>query len=316
VDDAGTAQTDSGTRVQASTSEICLAASDDIWQLSQELERMRLRAEAAESLSEDLGKETVASDESWRQHQDELEIWKQHSATTPVQLSKRPYLIPVMYKVLQSLVHSSHDCVRARRVMLTSVEEVINVRQWKKYCHHRELTRDTLKTRMECPWAADEPPVKMLSEALSWLSLDHMANEVVLLHGCHLDIAEKIARQGFDERMCKRCFYGHGVYLTTDFCKALQYCDPGPSKCILVARVILGHPYFAKGAMDARDRPPEAEGHGVPHDSIIARPGIPRRGRGWNYGREGAYQIHWEFVIPRGDLQIYPELLIRFRARF
>ena len=45
------------------------------------------------------------------------------------------------------------------------------------------------------------------------------------------------------------------------------------------------------------------EGDGVPHDSIVACPGIPN-------GRAGG-QVHWEFVVP--GAQAYPELLVYFR---
>merc|ERR1712129_157773 len=150
----------------------------------------------------------------------------------------------------------------------------------------------------------------MGSRALSWIKLERWANEVVLLHGTTADVADKIAKQGFDERLCERGLYGRGVYFTTDFCKTLQYCDVGTSKCVLVARVILGHPYMAQGPMETHERPPEVEECGVPHDSTVARPGTPK-GRAKGKGKR-PHQIHWEFVVPRGDLQIYPELIVRF----
>ena len=46
---------------------------------------------------------------------------------------------------------------------------------------------------------------------------------------------------------------------------------------IIVARVLLGHPFLAEGPMQTHERPPQMQGYGVPHDSIIARPGIPNR---------------------------------------
>lgn len=315
-------------RLSQSASATCVVAHDDGQQLSQELEIAKMRAEDAEArlaaivarvaeVADEFGKQPKNSEtalEPWIQHQEELEIWKQHSATKPMQLCTKPKLMPVIHKLLQSFVHDSYDCVRARSAMLTSVEEVVNVRLWKQYCHQRGLVRDSLQARMDCPWVLDIPPVKTWSQALSWVHLDHMANEALLLHGTTHEVAEKIATQGFDERMCKRGHYGRGIYLSTDFCKTIQYCDRSSLKCVLVARVILGHPFFAEGPMRDHDRPPETEGHGVPHDSTIVRPGTPN-GKGMGKGKKGfERQIHWEFVIPRGDLQIYPEMIVRFRT--
>ena len=56
--------------------------------------------------------------------------------------------------------------------------------------------------------------------------------------------------------------------------------------------------------MKGQKRPPDVDGHGVPHDSIIARPGIPK-------GKGKGQQVPWEFVVQRGD-QIYLELIVRF----
>ena len=122
-------------------------------------------------------------------------------------------------------------------------------------------------------------------------------------------------RQGFDERLSDRGLYGRGVYFTTDPCKAVQYCDNHPPDrvhCVVLARVILGHPFFAQGPMQTHERPPQVPGHDVTHDSTVARPGIPN-GKGKGKGKGSPQQTHWEFVASRGDLQAYPELLIRFR---
>jgi len=100
---------------------------------------------------------------------------------------------------------------------------------------------------------------------------------------------------------------------TTDFCKALQYCKQGFAETatsigscgyVFVSRVLLGHPYEATGPMQAHKRPPNVEGLNVPHDSTVARPGIPN-------GLPGG-QIHWEFVVPGS--QAYPELLVCFNS--
>jgi hypothetical protein len=43
-----------------------------------------------------------------------------------------------------------------------------------------------------------------------------------------------------------------------------------------VSRVILGNPFMAEGPMTTQKKPPLVDGHDVPHDATIARPGICR----------------------------------------
>ena len=44
-----------------------------------------------------------------------------------------------------------------------------------------------------------------------------------------------------------RGLHGHGIYFTVDACKAHQFCDDGAEGCMILARVVLGHPFFATG---------------------------------------------------------------------
>jgi hypothetical protein len=67
----------------------------------------------------------------------------------------------------------------------------------------------------------------------------------------------------------------------------------------------LRHPYMEEGNMQTHERPPEVEGHDVLHNSTIAKLGISK-------GKGKGKQLHWEFVIERGDLQIYPEFIVTF----
>jgi hypothetical protein len=71
----------------------------------------------------------------------------------------------------------------------------------------------------------------------------------------------------------------------------------------VVLNMTLRHPFLAEGPMRDHQRPPLVDQHDVPHDSVIARPGIPN-GQGKCKGKGKGLQMHWEFVIPRGDLQI------------
>merc|ERR1711879_901380 len=130
------------------------------------------------------------------------------------------------------------------------------------------------------------PPATILQEHLQHVfRLEADANEVLLLHGTKDKNIHQIINQGFDERCAERTLlYGGGNYFTVDLCKATQYCDDNCG-CLLISRVILGHAFEAQGPMTDR-RPPTAHGYGVPHDSVVARPGIPN-------GYYGG-QIHWE----------------------
>ena len=79
-----------------------------------------------------------------------------------------------------------------------------------------------------------------------------------LLHVTDPKTAESIVKQGFDDRLCSRCLYGRGVYFTTEPCKAVQYCgnagNPG-GRTMILARVLLGHPFLAEGPMETHQRP-------------------------------------------------------------
>ena len=115
------------------------------------------------------------------------------------------------------------------------------------------------------------------------------ANEVLHYHGTTTARTQHIMRQGFDERLCSRGLYGRGVYFTRESCKALQYCDEGRDRCLILARVLLGDLFWAKGPMRTHKRPPEVDGHGLPHDSIIVRRGIPH---GKSKSKSGGKQTH------------------------
>ena len=117
-------------------------------------------------------------------------------------------------------------------------------------------------------------------------------------------------------RVGGRQWYGRGVYFTTDSCKGSQNCDTGDERILILARVLLGHPFLAEGPVQSHERPLLIEGWEVPYDSTIARPGILNgkgKGKGKRKGKDK--QLHWEFVVQRGDLQAYPELLITLKMR-
>merc|ERR1719272_985434 len=114
-----------------------------------------------------------------------------------------------------------------------------------------------------------------LQELLQWKDvevIDPSVNEVYLWHGCPHGTAQRIAREGFDERTASlEGLYGSGSYFAAQACKALQYasadgcsrshrlCRPRGRVCeccdgrersecprrrrLLYCRVLLGDPY-------------------------------------------------------------------------
>jgi len=257
--------------------------------------------------------------------EEEPEAWRQQGSTATSAVYLRPYLVPVVQAALRQLVPPDHqgECARMRQAIVLSVETVVNTQLWKQYCLKRQQITEVLQVRQDWHSAMTlSPGIVELSKSFPQMRLVPGANEVMLLHGTGEENAMHIARQGFDERLTQRRLYGRGVYFTIDACKAAQYAGDGG--CLIMARVLLGHPFLAEATMPECERPPEVAGHGVPHDSVVAMPGILRsgpRGRGRSTALAGkaatqgaTRQTHWEFVVPRGDLQIYPELIIRLKV--
>eukprot|EP00929_Paragymnodinium_shiwhaense_P043601 TRINITY_DN22414_c0_g1_i1.p1 TRINITY_DN22414_c0_g1~~TRINITY_DN22414_c0_g1_i1.p1 ORF type:complete len:570 (+),score=57.79 TRINITY_DN22414_c0_g1_i1:112-1821(+) len=276
--------------------------------LRAELEAARQRALAAEARAAAFENE-LKQGSSRREATDvlrEIEAWRH--LDEHVCLYTKAALEAPAQSALRSTVPRSHTepCRAMREVNVTSVRSVVNVQLWKKYSLQRQQMAEKLQGRQDCPWARELPHLAELAQLFPHISLDCRANEVLLLHGTENRHVQQIIEQGFDERLSKRGLYGRGVYFASEACKAAQYCYTGKGRCIIVARALVGYPYFAQGPLQQLQRPPE-QTDGTLYDSIIAKPGIPN-GKG---GSKGS-QLHWEFVIPRGDLQAYPELVIYF----
>ena len=135
---------------------------------------------------------------------------------------------------------------------------------------------------------------------------------LLLLHGTWADNARAIAKQGFDEALSQRALYGRGVYFTTDACKVAQYPCSGyrgigssaTSGCIIVARVVLGHPYMADEPMNAhmrpsgvRSEPDEDEGAWAVGAQLLFT-GLPIRTAGPRF----AVQADFDLVSSREDI--------------
>lgn len=217
-----------------------------------------------------------------------------------------------LIQLLRPQDHFQGFCVNIDGVSVKEVHHVCNVKLWHRY----QCERNTIKGALAGTSFASETiqqlacneRLRTIAELLDLHDgprcLDRDCNEHLLLHGTYGDIASKIIKQGFDARLCSEsALYGHGVYFTTESCKALQYTrgQPGETGWLLVARVTLGDAYFTPGHRVQSLRPPERHASGKLYDSVVAKPGIPKG--------TGGLQVHWEFVVP--DRQAYPELLIK-----
>ena len=96
-------------------------------------------------------------------------------------------------------------------------------------------------------------------------------------------------REGFDDRLGWCNSYGRGVYVTTELCNIKQYSEEG---CIILARVVLGHPFVDTAAMLDEPRPPAVPGHDALHDSIVVQPGIDH-GKGIGRSNRQDLRTHW-----------------------
>lgn len=206
-----------------------------------------------------------------------------------------------------------------------AVHRIENPSLWKRYVQMKE----EMISRRSCPAPVIEPPINPDQV------LDQRVNEVYLWHGTRrnrLELvgstrttdeyvipAERIEADGFDERIANRGLYGHGIYFTSQSCKAGQYSNDSISKrdgkhVLYYSRVLLGDCYTAKGPMNDLRRPPKRRwnvfkhmqnlfaGSGEPpllYDSVVVNEGID--------GHAGpGTQVHREFVIYNGR-QAYPE---------
>merc|ERR1712216_833456 len=122
-----------------------------------------------------------------------------------------------------------------RNATVTSVDEVLNTDLWKMYKMKRQKVAEELRNRWECTWAHQiAPKLTELHRKFDYITLEEGANEVLLLHGTTHENAQRIAKQGFDDRLTERGLYSPGVYLTPDSCKAAQYGSSGSTRCIIL----------------------------------------------------------------------------------
>ena len=62
---------------------------------------------------------------------------------------------------------------------------------------------------------------------------------------------------------------------------------------MIVCRAVLGHPYLAKRQLPNSLRPPLVENYDMPHDYVIAKPGVPNgKGQGKAAGKTSGFQAN------------------------
>ena len=132
-----------------------------------------------------------------------------------------------------------------RLARVHGVQRNQNTMLWEQYNLKREQVVKAIEGHLDCPWASDDLPLaNIVAQGLSYIQLEPLANEVLLFHGTSFEKASVIAKRGFDGSLCRRAFYGKGVYFSTDSCKIKQYDGGDDCNTVIVARVCLGH-YFS-----------------------------------------------------------------------
>jgi hypothetical protein len=145
-----------------------------------------------------------------------------------------------------------------------------------QYTVKRRNLKEDLRNRYGCPWVNDIcAEISKLHELLLYLELEAGVDEVMLLHGTTEKNAKNIVDKGSSECFGQRVLHGRGVYFMLESCQASQSCDSGSEACLLIAWVIVGHPFLTKGPI-AQDGGPHCAEPGIPRDSTITKPRISK----------------------------------------
>ena len=150
--------------------------------------------------------------------------------------------------------------------------------------------------------------MRLVPELNDWLSrrleekneLTGKANTRYLFHGTSAANVQHILKEGLSAKfsMTTNVLYGKGIYLTDSCCKADQYTQGiGPSKCILLCRVLLGRVHTLPMQDQTRAFAPDG------FHSCMAR-------QGKTFHTAGV-QLHNEVIVYH-DTQVYPEFLLQY----
>jgi len=200
-------------------------------------------------------------------------------------------------------------------VKVTNIERIQHPILWQQYFIRRGIIVD--KSSVE------KIPGKVLTTLLR-----EDCNEYYLFHGCNASVVEKIAADGFDERLSSlKGLFGSGIYFAENSEKSSMYTHSskcaqvgavygaGESKCtcrgtsdekkMFITRVVLGSAWVRLVATDSSNplrRPPaKPKGEGL-YDSVM--------GQSKNHDKQAQLKFR-EFIIYDRQ-QCYPEYIITF----
>lgn len=220
-------------------------------------------------------------------------------------------MCPLFQKLITGAMHADTDamqCWQSRRPpRVTQVMHVQNDRLWNQYMFKsRQMReRDTVIRPLE---------VRMRPE-LHMHQCNRALNEFYLFHGTWNDKVDSICTRGFDARL-GHSLHGLSINFSPSACRALLF--PGCAllskihhqdvriRTLIVARVLVGTPYYATESNPAMRRPPGHEREDGDEykfcDSVVAK-------RGPLIGAPGDEQRHADIHI-YDAMQIYPEYVL------
>ena len=140
--------------------------------------------------------------------------------------------------------HGASSCSEFKdSVKVVRVLRIENWHLWAKYRSHvHQMKQDILKYGLAI--AKVEPPLPetlLVSLPNVDVDLDAAVGECFLFHGTAHETAVKIAHEGFDFRLSKPGYYGHGTYFGSQACKSHQYTQPiNGLRTMVLSRVAVG----------------------------------------------------------------------------
>mmetsp|Transcript_105146 Transcript_105146/g.327807 ORF Transcript_105146/g.327807 Transcript_105146/m.327807 type:complete len:562 (+) Transcript_105146:93-1778(+) len=279
-----------------------------------EMEGLRTELEQLAEYVAQLEAKAALAAKTHRKVLDSLSFWRWPAEPLQVKLLAEPSMIDAARNWFHSLSHLAvqhggvhSKCTDLQKVLLLSVEYVHNPYLWRGYCHSKDELKQVHKSEGIVVHELS-PPAPSLKDVVHGgdlpplgPQLDASLNEVFLFHGCSEVAAASIMRSGFDTRCAReKDFYGEGIYFASQPCKAMQYAKNDGTKCMFVARVLLGDPAYLKDKTTGKLPPERADKPGARYDSSVVNPKDSHIG-----------QIHREFVIFDSS-RVYPELLIKY----
>eukprot|EP01006_Ploeotia_vitrea_P066418 TRINITY_DN94939_c0_g1_i1.p1 TRINITY_DN94939_c0_g1~~TRINITY_DN94939_c0_g1_i1.p1 ORF type:complete len:266 (+),score=16.30 TRINITY_DN94939_c0_g1_i1:36-833(+) len=216
-----------------------------------------------------------------------------------------------MRKKMQSMVRNTHCGTTCKlgpatdSASVSSVHRVQNPRLWNLHIKRVRSTTSWIGNKFDKPPSEVTVNTFRVDSKMSCCPLPP-PNYVYLFHGTQKEHIGDICTNGLDPRFNTQSLYGSGVYLTDQFCKALQYAPPdSEGHCwVFYCRVLLGNAHTIVDKQDVSIN--EKCGRGAnPRNcnSLVAKGGFTQH---W------ATQVHNEFVVKDG-FQCYPEFLLKVK---